>query len=233
MRKLIEIHCACISRRPRHIFCVVSVVIRGRSAKKGPIVFLTEVPEMSSWAKIDTFDAETGELNVIIETPKGSRNKYDFSPHDRILTLHSLLPAGSVFPYDFGFIPSTLGEDGDPLDALVIMEVAAPSGCLVPVRLLGVIEAKQTDGKATIRNDRLIAVSTESHCHKAIQTLSQLGKDILNEIEDFFISYNEIHGKKFKPLGIKGPKQALKLVQAGQDRLQKQLKKKKKLRAKK
>ncbi len=188
---------------------------------------------MSSWAKIDTFDAETGELNVIIETPKGSRNKYDFSPHDRILTLHSLLPAGSVFPYDFGFIPSTLGEDGDPLDALVIMEVAAPSGCLVPVRLLGVIEAKQTDGKATIRNDRLIAVSTESHCHKAIQTLSQLGKDILNEIEDFFISYNEIHGKKFKPLGIKGPKQALKLVQAGQDRLQKQLKKKKKLRAKK
>ena len=177
---------------------------------------------MASWAKIGTFDSKTGILNVIIETPKGSRNKYDYSSHDRILKLHSLLPAGCVFPYDFGFVPSTLGEDGDPLDVLIIMEVPAPIGCLVPARLLGVIEAKQTEKGTTVRNDRLIAVSTESHCHKAIHSLSELGKEIMDEIERFFISYNEMHGKKFKPIGIKGPGRALKLIKAGQNRFQKQ-----------
>ena len=97
---------------------------------------------MPCWTKLETFDAQSGDLNIIIETPKGSRNKYNYDPKGRILKLTSILPAGSVFPYDFGFIPSTLGEDGDPLDVLVIMEVAAPQGCLVPARAIGVIDPR-------------------------------------------------------------------------------------------
>lgn len=85
--------------------------------------------------------ADGGTLQVIIETPRGSRNKYNFDPDQKIFTLKKVLPAGMVFPYDFGFIPDTRGGDGDPLDVLVLMDEPAVPGCLVPIRLIGVIEA--------------------------------------------------------------------------------------------
>src|SRR6266480_920007 len=85
---------------------------------------------------------------AIIETPKGSRNKFDYDPDSRLFMLGGLLPEGMIFPFDFGFIPSTLGEDGDPLDILVLMDAPAHVGCLIEVRIIGVITAEQTeDGK--------------------------------------------------------------------------------------
>jgi inorganic pyrophosphatase len=71
------------------------------------------------------------ECKVIIETPKGRRNKFDYDPEFQLFALGGLLPEGLAFPYDFGFIPSTLGDDGDPLDVLVLMDEAAHVGCLV------------------------------------------------------------------------------------------------------
>ena len=171
---------------------------------------------MPPLTKLPTYDAETGWLNAIIETPQGSRNKYKYDDRCRIFKVHSLLPAGAVFPYDFGFLPSTRGEDGDPLDVLVLMEVACPGGYLVPARLIGVIEAEQTEDGESERNDRLIAVSTESHRHHGANTLADLGEEILCEIEHFFISYNAMHGKQFKPLGRHGPGRAQKLVKQGE-----------------
>src|SRR5919202_6145584 len=96
-----------------------------------------------------------GELNVIIETPKGSRNKYDYDEELRLFKLGGVLPSGAVFPFDFGFVPATLGGDGDPLDVLVLMDEPAFTGCLVVTRLIGVIDAEQTerDGE-TKPNDR-------------------------------------------------------------------------------
>jgi inorganic pyrophosphatase len=70
-------------------------------------------------------------IQVIIETPKGSRNKYAFDPKQKIFQLMKVLPAGMAFPYDFGFIPSTLAEDGDPTDVLVLMDEPAFAGCLL------------------------------------------------------------------------------------------------------
>src|SRR5919199_1807176 len=102
------------------------------------------------------------ELNVIIETPKGSRNKFDYDEELGLFKLGGVLPAGASFPFDFGFLPATRGGDGDPLDVLVLMDEPAFAGCLVTVRLLGVIEAEQTEGDATTRNDRLIAVAATS-----------------------------------------------------------------------
>jgi inorganic pyrophosphatase len=124
------------------------------------------------------------------------------------------MPKGILLPFDFRSIPGTLGQDGDPLDALVLMDEPAFCGCLVQSRLLGVIEAiqKEKNGR-TERNDRLIAVAAESHTHSAIKSVTHLDPNLLKEIEHFFISYNQVHGKKFKPLGRYGPKRAKRLVE--------------------
>ena len=159
------------------------------------------------------------ELNVIIETPKGSRNKYNYDEKLRLFRLGGVLPSGASFPFDFGFMPSTLGGDGDPLDVLVLMDEPAFTGCLVRVRLVGVVEAEQTerDGETT-RNDRLIGVAADSRLLGRVRTLESLGPDLLEEIEHFFVSYNRIKGKKFKPLGRFGPRRALGLVEEGMGR---------------
>jgi inorganic pyrophosphatase len=82
---------------------------------------------------------------VIIETPKGSRNKFRYNPETRLFMLGGLLPEGMMFPFDFGFIPSTLGADGDPLDIIVMLDAPAHVGCLIEVRIIGVIMATQTE----------------------------------------------------------------------------------------
>jgi inorganic pyrophosphatase len=172
----------------------------------------------------EPFDPETHELNVIVETPKGSRNKFEFDDKHGIFKLSGVLPAGASFPFDFGFVPSTRGEDGDPLDVLVLMDEPAFTGCLVPSGLIGVITAEQTerDGE-TVRNDRLIAVAADSRSRQGLESLAQLrespgGEILLSEIEHFFISYNTIKGKQFRPLRRLGPAQAKRLIKQGAKR---------------
>jgi inorganic pyrophosphatase len=165
---------------------------------------------------MNAFHGDSGELNVIIETPKGSRNKFDFDEETGLFKLGGVLPSGAVFPFDFGFVPSTVGGDGDPLDMLVLMDEPAFTGCLVRVRLLGVIEAAQTERDGvTTRNDRLVAAAAESRLLGKVKSLASLGENLLDEIEHFFISYNSVKGKEFKPLGRFGPSHALKLVEQG------------------
>ena len=166
------------------------------------------------YEKLIPFDEEKGELNVVIETPKGSRNKYAFDEDLGIFVLKGVLAAGHSFPFDFGFIPQTLGGDGDPLDVLVLMDEAAFPGCLIRARLIGVIEAEQTekDGKRE-RNDRLIAVAADSHTHSDVRSINDLNETLVEQIEHFFISYNEIKGKKFKPLGRFAARKAKNLVE--------------------
>ena len=159
---------------------------------------------------------DEGELNVVVETPKGSRNKYEYDGRLRLFKLGGVLPSGASFPFDFGFVPSTVGGDGDPLDVLVLMDEPAFTGCLVRTRLVGVVEAEQTerDGETT-RNDRLIGVATDSRLLARVRALESLGPALLEEIEHFFVSYNQIKGKRFSPLGRFGPERALRLVEEG------------------
>jgi inorganic pyrophosphatase len=168
---------------------------------------------MNPYAKLPPFDPKTGELQVVIDTPKGSRNKTGWDEKRELFELKGVLPAGAVFPYDFGFIPQTRGEDGDAIDVLVLMDEPVFAGCLVACRLLGVIEAEQTEKGETERNDRLIAVAANSRTNGHLQTLNDLNSKTVDEIEHFFVSYNAAKGKKFKPLGRFGPERALKLVQ--------------------
>src|SRR6185295_2715875 len=108
---------------------------------------------LASPETLDAFDEVTGDLNVVVETPKGSRNKFKFDEEHGLYKLSGVLPAGMAFPYDFGFIPSTRGEDGDPVDVLLLMDEPAFAGCLVASRLIGVIEVEQTEKGETMRND--------------------------------------------------------------------------------
>jgi len=152
-------------------------------------------------------------IDIVIETPKGCRNKYAYDDELKAFRLKKILPAGAMFPFDFGFIPDTKGEDGDPLDVLVIMDEPMYPGCVVECRIVGALKAKQTEkNKKTEENDRLIAVSVVSSRYSDVNELKDLNKNLLNEIEHFFISYNEQEGKKFEPQGWADSKEALKLI---------------------
>ncbi|HYF03326.1 MAG TPA: inorganic diphosphatase [Patescibacteria group bacterium] len=154
---------------------------------------------------------------MIIETPKDSRNKYTYDERLNLFKLKNVLPAGASFPYDFGFLPGTLGEDGDALDVLVLMDESAFAGCLVPARLIGVIEADQTeDGGKRVTNDRIIAVSANSPVHSHITSLRDVGKNLLLEIEHFFDSYNRLGGRAFKVTGRLGTTRALEVIRRGE-----------------
>ncbi len=162
--------------------------------------------------KLVPFDDDDN-LNVIIETPMGCRNKYAYDPELGLFQLKKALPQGMVFPFDFGFIPSTLGGDGDPLDVLVITEEPAYPGCLVHARPLGVIEAEQKEvgkGKAE-RNDRIVAAAVLGDGISQ-KELPELDSKLMAQIEHFFVSYNRLEGKEFKVLGQGGPKRVRKLV---------------------
>lgn len=168
------------------------------------------------------------EINVIIETPRGSRNKFTYDEELHLFKLGGVLPAGASFPFDFGFVPSTLGGDRDPLDVLVLMDEPAFAGCLVRARLIGVIEAEQRerDGETT-RNDRLISVASKARHYADMRSIEELNRHLVDEIEHFFVSYNEIKGKEFKPLGRFGPERARELIEDGIKRKKGRSKKKK------
>lgn len=159
-------------------------------------------------------DDET--VHVVIETAKGSRNKYACDPERGVFMLKGVLPEGTSFPYDFGFIPSTKGGDGDPLDVLVIMDAPAFAGCLIEVRIIGAIEAEQTERDGHVeRNDRLIGVATHAHMHGDIRALSDLRPRMIDEIEGFFEHYNRLAGKAFRPVKRSDAQDAMRLVLDG------------------
>ena len=167
-------------------------------------------------SEIAPFERKNDDLRIVIETPKGSRNKYSYDPECDCMQLSTVLPEGMNFPYDFGFIPSTLGEDGDPLDVLILMDAPVVPGCIVRARLLGVIQGKQKKkgGKWT-RNDRFLAVATHAQTHQALKHLSDLRPHLLEEVKGFFVEYNKMRNRKFKPEGDAGPRKARVLIEAG------------------
>lgn len=173
-----------------------------------------------------TFDDEKC-LRVVVETPRGSRVKYAYEPACDGFVLKTVMPEGMSFPFDFGFIPSTLGEDGDPLDVLVLMDFAVVPGCILTARLIGVIEAEQKEkGGDWVRNDRLIAIATHARTHEDARSLKDLRPHLLDEIIAFFVEYNRLHQKKFKPLDNRGRPEAVDLVEKGQRRFARRRRKK-------
>ena len=166
--------------------------------------------------RLKPFDSDDKQkLRVVIETPKGSRNKFAFNPDEHVFELKKVLPSGMAFPYDFGFVPSTEADDGDPVDVLVLMDEAAFPGCVLTCRPIGVIEGEQGDKKDKERNDRIVAVEQDAHSWEDIKTVDDLGKQFARELEEFFVNYHKLSGKEYRVLGLKGPDQARKLVKSG------------------
>jgi inorganic pyrophosphatase len=154
-----------------------------------------------------------GQLRAVLESPQGSRHKLKYLPDEHAFRVSSTLPAGLSMPFDFGFFPGTQAQDGDPLDVLVLMDGPAYPGTLVAVRLLGVIEAEQSDGNGEpYRNDRLIAVAEGSTERGDLRHLSDLDDSLLTQIEAFFETYEKLTGKSFRPLGRRGERVARRLL---------------------
>src|SRR5580658_6333406 len=136
-------------------------------------------------------DAKKAVCRAIIETPKGCRNKFDYDPDANLFMLGGLLPEGMMFPFDFGFIPSTEGEDGDPVDIMVLMDAPAHVGCLIDVRIIGIIDAEQTQAGKTEKNSRILGAAIHSYEHENLVTISDVSKTLLSQVEEFFVSYNK------------------------------------------
>jgi inorganic pyrophosphatase len=171
-------------------------------------------------SQLKAFDSkDTDKLRVVIETPKGSRNKYAFNEKERVFELKTVLPAGMAFPYDFGFVPSTKADDGDPIDVLVLMDEPAFPGCVLLCRIVGVIEGEQTEkgNKKKLRNDRIVAIEQDAHSWQDIKAARDLGDHFSKELEQFFIDYHKLSKTNYKVIGLKGPERARKLIKAAKD----------------
>lgn len=154
-------------------------------------------------------------VTVVIETPKGSANKYAYDPAIAAFRLKAALPAGTVFPFDFGFVPSTRGEDGDPLDVLVFLDSPAPTGCVIEARLIGVIAVRQEEDGAWIANDRILAVAAASQASADLRTIEDLRPHLVEEIEAFFRHYVGLQGRRIEIAGRGGPDRAHQMLKSG------------------
>jgi inorganic pyrophosphatase len=165
--------------------------------------------------KLDALEPvdDKGNLRAVLETPQGSRHKLKYEPDMHAFKMSNTLPAGMFMPFDFGFFPGTKAADGDPLDVLVLMDAPAYPGVVVGVRLLGVIEAEQSDdGGEPYRNDRLIAVAEGSTERGDLRRLTDLDDSLMSQIETFFATYAKLTGKTFRPIGRRGERVARRLL---------------------
>ncbi|MGH7523015.1 MAG: inorganic diphosphatase [Gemmatimonadales bacterium] len=165
---------------------------------------------------IDPRAPDSAGWHVVVETPRESGAKYDYEPDFRAFRLAYVLPEGSVFPYPFGFIPSTLGDDGDPLDVLLLSEESTFCGCVIASRVVGVIEGiqRKKDG-AKERNDRFLAVPVASRRFAGLRSIKDLPAKQREDLSRFFEDYNEILHREFDVIRWAGPSTATKLVEKG------------------
>jgi inorganic pyrophosphatase len=149
-------------------------------------------------------------FNVVVETPKGSTVKLDYDPKHRVFVYRKPLMAGLSYPYDWGFFPGTMADDGDPLDALVLHESQTFPGVVVACHVLGVIRLlEKGPGEKWTRNDRVIC------CPMAAENRSDgrdLPRELQKELEDFFKRTAELDKKKIDIQGWAGPKAAVALI---------------------
>lgn len=165
-------------------------------------------------------DPKKYECRVIVETPRGSRIKFKFEPASGLFEVSKFLPKGFVFPFEFGFVPATIAEDGDPLDVIVLMDEPAHVGCLLQVRLIGVIELEQKEEGKTTPDPRLVGVPVQSTDYANVEKLSDLNEELRNQVIEYLELYNKNSGHlDDKATGTGDPKRAVELVEEADRRL--------------
>jgi len=163
---------------------------------------------------------------AVVEAAADSRCKFKYSREWGVFALHSVLPTGTAFPHAFGFIPSTLGDDGDAVDIVVLTDEAPPVGTIVPCRIVANLKAYQKEKGKRIRNDRLLGVAACSERYAKVHHRSDVEKTVLDRIAQFFAFYHREQGKTFEPAGWSGRKAALKAVEAGERKFRRSARKK-------
>lgn len=176
------------------------------------VCFADQEPHLDLLRAPHCLDAKERTCRAVIENAKGRRSKFNYDPETGAFELAGLLPEGMSFPLDFGFIPSTLAEDGDPLDILVLSDEPAFPGALLTVRIIGVVEAEQSKKKRTVRNDRIVGVSLVSRLYESIARIDDLGEGFLTNLQQFWVNYNDLKGRCFEVIAVRGPKRACRLV---------------------
>lgn len=166
----------------------------------------------------DSYYEKLLHMDIVIETIKGSNVKYKYDEEYRLFRLHKTLPASLVFPFDFGFIPGTLGDDGDPLDAIVVSEFTTFPGCLLDCRIAGCIRVEQTAANKTIRNDRFLAIPEQSVVFENVLSLEDIPSTMIMEMETFFKTYMQLEGKNPKLCGNLNAAQAAAILAGKNDR---------------
>jgi len=149
--------------------------------------------------------ANDGHVHVVVEIPMGGRNKYEYNPELGVLALDRTLYSAMHYPTDYGFVPGTRGPDGDPIDAMVMVDQPTFPGCLIRVRLLGVITIEHTDGKL---EPKLLAVPVAEPRFAGYHTIQDLPPHLLKEIEHFFAVFKDLEGSDIKSRGWEGPERA-------------------------
>ena len=148
---------------------------------------------------------DDGSVNALVEIPRGSRNKYEYDPDLGVMVLDRTLYSAVHFPTDYGFVPGTRAADGDPLDVLILVEEPAFPGCLVRVRLLGVLTIRKSNGDP---ERKLLAVPAAEPRFAEYRDLGDIPRHLLDEIAHFFEVYKQLEGSTIGALGWAGAQEA-------------------------
>lgn len=157
-------------------------------------------------------------FHVVVESPRGSAVKLKYEPRWETMTVSRPLPVGLTFAFDWGFVPSTRGPDGDPVDAILLWDVAAHPGLVVACRTIGVLRVEQNaskdDASARIRNDRVLAIPVEARREREWTTFRDLSARTRAEYEQFTLAAAALEGKAVELRGWGEPAEAVALLRA-------------------
>ncbi len=163
---------------------------------------------MNLWHDLDLGKKAPKEFNVIIEIPRGSKNKYEIDKETGLIKLDRAMKTGQDYIFDYGFAPKTLWEDDDALDVIVLSTFPLFPGALVVVRPIAVM--RMIDGGEG--DDKIIAVPVEDPRWDEVKDLKNINKHQLKEMKHFFETYKQIEDKKVQVSGFEGKKSAMEAV---------------------
>jgi inorganic pyrophosphatase len=168
---------------------------------------------MDAIVQLSPFD-DDGALRVVVESPAGAAVKLKYDPELRLMTLKRPLPLGLRYPCDWGFVPGTKAEDGDPVDAMIVWDASSWPGVLVVCRPIGVIEVEQDDPdrKTRVRNDRMLVLPVADHRDESVRHYRDLPERRRAELEAFLLASVQFERKNVEIIGHAGPDAALALI---------------------
>lgn len=164
---------------------------------------------MNLWKEIPTGPSAPEVVYAVIEIPKGSRNKYEYDKDKEAFALDRVLYSPFHYPAEYGIIPKTLWDDGDPMDILVVIEQPTFPGCIIETRVIGVM--RMIDGDES--DDKILGVPVDDPKFKDIKDVSDMPKAFLDEIAHFFTEYKKLEGKRTQVLGWENSEKAFESVE--------------------